>query len=237
MNGDLLFNGNEKKIYATDSEDIVQIHYTDVITCFNQVKRARIQQKGIYTNKISALLFDYLTAHGIRNHFIRLEGERDQLCHRITVIPIEVDVHNIAAGTMASLLGLKEGQVLANAVIDLRYNVPRLNKPLINRSRATALGLMSAEEANNLCEVAAEVNRLLTERFDRAGILLVDMKMEFGRAADGTLIVSDELSPDRFRLWDKETKAPLDKDRFRHDLGNITAAYKEVYDRLIQSQS
>lgn len=234
---ELIFNGNEKKIYATDQEDVVLIHYTDTITCFNNVKRARTNQKGIYTNKISALLFEYLADNGIRNHFISLVNDRDQLCHKIEVIPVEIDVHNIVAGTMARILGLQEGTVLPNAIIDLRYNNPKLNKPLINETRATALGLMTEKEVRHVTEIASQINNLLKEKFDKAGILLVDMKIEFGRAADGSLILSDEISPDRCRLWDKESGGSLDKDRFRHDMGEISAAYKEVYDRLMNIKS
>lgn len=234
---DLIFNGNEKKIYATDQNDVVLIHYTDTITCFNNVKRAKTLEKGIYTNKISALLFDYLTENGIRNHFISLVNDREQLCHKIEVIPVEVDVHNIVAGTMARILGLKQGFVLPNPIIDLRYNNIKLNKPLINETRVTALGLMTKEEVQHVCEIATQINNLLKQKFNKAGIELVDMKIEFGRAADGSLILSDEISPDRCRLWDKKTGDCLDKDRFRHDMGDITAAYKEVYERLINSKS
>ncbi len=229
----LIFNGNEKKIYATGQDNVVLIHYTDIITCFNKVKRAKILNKGIYTNNISALLFEYLGKNGIRTHFIRKENERDQLCWKIEIVPIEIDIHNIAAGTMAKILGLEEGEHLKNAIIDIRYNNQHLGKPLINESRATALGLVSAEEIEKIEKIALTINQLLKNLFDNVGIELVDIKLEFGRAEDGELILSDEISPDRCRLWEKNTGEKLDKDRFRHDDGDITQAYKKVYDSLV----
>ncbi|MCQ2113751.1 MAG: phosphoribosylaminoimidazolesuccinocarboxamide synthase [Bacteroidaceae bacterium] len=235
MKSDLVFNGNEKKIYATDEENVVLIHYTDTITCYNKVKRARIHNKGIYTNKISALLFDYLQENGIRTHFIRQVNDRDQLCHKIEIVPVEVDVHNIVAGTMARILGLEEGKKLDTTVIDLRYNNQKLGKPLINETRAVALGLMTFEELKNVTQTAIRINELLKQKFEEVDIILVDMKLEFGRAADGNLILSDEISPDRCRLWDKTTGEKLDKDRFRHDEGSITEAYARVYDALSKS--
>ncbi|MBQ0063537.1 MAG: phosphoribosylaminoimidazolesuccinocarboxamide synthase [Prevotella sp.] len=230
---EIVFNGNEKKIYATDEEGIVLIHYTDIITCFNKVKRARIVNKGIYTNKISSLLFSYLGENGIRTHFIRQVSDREQLCYQIGIVPIEIDVHNIAAGTMARLLGLEEGTKLKNTVIDMRYNNQKLGKPLINDTRATALGLVSSSDVDYMLNVSKRINELLVKKFDACGITLVDMKLEFGRASDGSLILSDEISPDRCRLWDKSTGEKLDKDRFRHDDGSITQAYKKVYDALV----
>lgn len=148
---------------------------------------------------------------------------------------MEVDVHNIVAGTMARILGLEEGKKLDTTVIDLRYNNQKLGKPLINRTRAVALGLMTFEELDNVTQTAMRINELLKQKFEEVGIILVDMKLEFGRAADGKLILSDEISPDRCRLWDKTTGEKLDKDRFRHDEGSITEAYEKVYDALNQN--
>ena len=229
---ELLYDGNEKQIYATDDPDKVIIRYKDVTTAYNNIKRARFEGIGVYNNKISALLFEELAANGIENHFVCLIDEREQLCRRIAWVNIVVVVHNWFAGTLSRRLNIAEGVKCPNVIVDLRYNTDELDNPLINQDQAVALGLASYPELQTIDATARKINEVLLKRFFKAGINLIDFKLEFGRTPEGTIILSDELSPDRCRLWDIATGKKLDKDRFRQDLGYIVDGYKEVYDRL-----
>lgn len=230
--GELLFDGNEKQVYSTESPDVVLIHFKDIATAFNNIKRAVVLGKGIVNNAISSYIFTYLRNNGIDTHFIEKTGEREQLCRKIEVIPLQIVVRNYAAGTLADRLGLEEGYKPANVIYDLRYNNDELGDPLINDSQATGLGIATPADLAYMYETAAKVNDLLQSLFSRAGIKLVDIKLEFGRATDGSIILSDEISPDSCRLWDIETGRKLDKDRFRHDLSDVMASYREVWERL-----
>lgn len=230
---DDIFNGKEKKIFVTaEDPDKVIIHYKDITTAFGNIKRAVMKGKGKLNCDICAYIFDYLNRNGIKTHFLENMGDGEQLCHRISLIPIEFTLRNYAAGTMAERLGLENGIKLRNAVLDLGYNNDELGDPMMNEDEATALGIVSEEEIKFMRGVAFRVNELLTDLFLKAGIRLVDFKMEFGRSHDGSIIVSDEISPDTCRLWDIETGEILDKDRFRHDLGDLLSAYREVKKRL-----
>lgn len=229
---ELLFDGNEKQIFATDDPERVIIRYKDVATAFGGIKRATITNKGILTNKISALMFGHLEKAGIRTHFIRTVDERSQLCHKVGLIPLEVIVRNYVAGSMAERLGLEEGMKPRNTIYELCYNSDEFGDPLINRHHAVALGLVSYGELDAMFETTQKVNAVLQDIFGRCGIRLVDLRIEFGRASDGSIILSDEISPDTCRLWDEQTLEKLDKDRFRYDDGNIIAAYMEVFNRL-----
>ena len=229
---ELLFDGNEKQIFATEDPGRVIIRYKDVVTAYGGIKRATIGGKGMLNNHISALLFGQLEKAGIRTHFIRTVDEDSQLCHKLGLIPLAVIVRNYVAGSMAERLGLQEGMKPANTIYELSYNSDEFGDPLINDHHAVALGLVSYEELAHIYAVTREVNRVLQEVFGRCGIRLVDFRIEFGRAADGSIILSDEISPDTCRLWDEQTLEKLDKDRFRHDDGNIIATYREVFKRL-----
>ena len=229
---ELLYDGNEKQIYATQDPDKVIIRYKDVTTAYKNIKRARFEGIGAYNNKISALLFEELGKEGIDNHFIRLVSDTEQLCRKIVWINIVVVVHNWFAGTLARRLNIAEGVKCPNVIVDFRYNSDELDDPLINDDQAVALGLASYEELKFIDATSRKINEILVRRFSEAGIKLVDFKIEFGRTADGQIILSDELSPDRCRLWDAATGKKLDKDRFRQDLGYIVDGYKEVYERL-----
>ena len=231
---ELLFDGNEKQIFATDDPERVIIRYKDVATAFGGIKRATITNKGILSSQISARMFGFLEQAGIRTHFIRSVDERSQLCHKVGLIPLEVIVRNYVAGAMAQRLGLEEGMKPANTIYELGYNSDEFGDPLINRHHAVALGLVSYEELEHMFETTRKVNTVLQEVFCRCGIRLVDFRIEFGRASDGCIILSDEISPDTCRLWDEQTLEKLDKDRFRYDDGNIIAAYQEVFKRLNQ---
>lgn len=233
MKKDLIFEGNEKRVYATDHPHQVIFHYKDVIVAFNSVKRARMRGKGILNNRISAILLGYLNGVGIRTHFIELLDEREQLCRKIDIIPLEVVFHNRMAGTLAAKLGVEDGFKPANTITDLCYNNDELGDPLVNSDQAVALGLASYEELEQMFSMAKEAGPLLTGLFHRAGIELVDVKFEFGRASDtGEIIISDEISPDTCRLWDEETGERMDRDRFRLDLGDVVPAYTDVLERL-----
>ena len=232
---ELLFEGKEKRIFATDDPEVVLIHYKDVTTAFGGIKKAVLKGKGICNNKISSIIFDRLESRGIRTHYIKTVGEREQLCHKIEIIPLQMVVRNRLAGTTARMLGVEDGRRIPNTVFELRYNNDELGDPMINRHHAVALGILSYEEIDRLYEIASRTNEVLRELFHEAGIELVDFKMECGRAADGEIIVSDEISPDNSRLWDEATGNKLDKDRFRQDLSDVCASYKEVMDRLTKA--
>jgi len=233
MKKELIFEGNEKRVYATDNPDQVIFHYTDVTVAYNNVKRARLLRKGIFSNKISALLLGYLNSCGIPTHFIELLDEREQLCRKIEHIQLEVVVHNRMCGTLASKLGVEDGYKPGNTIVDLCYNNEELGDPLVNSDQAVALGLASYEDLETMFSMAKRAGKLLTELLQKAGIELVDAKIEFGRASDtGEIIISDEISPDTCRMWDPETGERLDKDRFRLDLGDVIPAYAKVLERL-----
>ena len=208
-------------------------HYTDVTVAYNNVKRARLRYKGVYSNKISALLLGYLNSCGIPTHFIHLLDDREQLCRKIELIQLEVVVHNRMCGTLASKLGIEDGYKPGNTIVDLCYNNDELGDPLVNSDQAVALGLASYEDLETMFSIAKRAGKLLTELLEKAGIELVDVKFEFGRASDtGEIIISDEISPDTCRMWDKETGERLDKDRFRLDLGDVIPAYAAVLEKL-----
>ena len=228
----LLFDGNEKQVYSTDEKDRVIIRYKDVTTAYGGIKRATLRRKGILTSGISACIFRYLGERGIPTHFVETFSERELVCRPIGIIPINVAVRNYAAGTMARRLGLTQGMKLPRPVVELYYNNDDLRDPIINEDHAIALGLVSEQEISFIREEALKVNAILTELFERLGVKLVDIKLEFGRCSDGSVILSDEISPDTCRFWDSRTDEVLDKDRFRHDMGGIIDAYEYIYTLL-----
>lgn len=233
---ELLFDGNEKQIYATDDPSKVIIRYKDVATAYNNIKRAVFKGKGELNNRISSIMFAELAAAGLDVHFIERTAEREQLCRKVEPVPLQFAVRNRLAGSSAKLLGVEEGFKPAITVIELTYNCDDLCDPLINNDHAVALGIVTAEELDSMYATVRKADAVLSELFLKAGIELVDLKLEFGRTADGSLIMCDEISPDNCRLWDAATGEKLDKDRFRHDLGNIVRAYQEVYDRLVKAK-
>ena len=231
--GDLIFDGNEKQIFATDQPDRVIFRYKDVAVAYNNVKRARFKGKGALNNQISALLMEYLNRNGVETHFIEQLDDCEQLCRKIEIIPLQVVVHNRIAGSLAARLGVDEGFRHPNTIVDMRYNNDDLEDPYINRDHAVAIGLATYAELDGMYDTARRVNDLLKPLFHKAGIGLVDMKLEFGRASDtGAIIISDEISPDTCRLWDEKTGERMDKDRFRLDLSRVVESYTNVLDRL-----
>lgn len=228
----LLFDGNEKQVYATDEKDRVIFHYKDVATAYGGIKRATFRRKGVLTCGISSILFRYLNENGIKTHFIESLNDREQVCRPITIIPLNVAVRNYAAGTMARRLGIEPGTKLSHTVIELFYNNDDLRDPMINADHAIALGIVNAEEIAQIREEALKANELIVKLMEGLGIRVVDLKLEFGRASDGTIIMSDEISPDTCRFWDMKTGEVLDKDRFRHDMGGVIDAYEYIYTLL-----
>ena len=229
---ELLYEGKSKQIFKTDMEDRVVIRFKDDTSAFYGIKRANIENKGRFTCDISSTVLEYLNANNINTHFIERVGADGQLCRVVEHVPVEVIVRNVVAGSMAARLGLDEGIVPENTIFDLVLRRNDLGDPLINDHHAVALGLMSYEEIAQMYEMSAAINRCLVELYAKAGITVVDFKIEFGRDANGALVLADELSPDTCRLWDAETGERMDKDRFRRDLGRVRETYEEVAQRL-----
>lgn len=228
----MLYEGKSKQIFKTDMEDRVVIRFKDDTSAFYGIKRANIENKGRLTCDISSTVLEYLNANNINTHFIERVGADGQLCRVVEHVPVEVIVRNVVAGSMAARLGLDEGIVPENTIFDLVLRRNDLGDPLINDHHAVALGLMSYEEIAQMYEMSAAINRCLTQLYAKAGITVVDFKIEFGRDANGELVLADELSPDTCRLWDAETGERMDKDRFRRDLGRVRETYEEVAQRL-----
>ena len=229
---ELLYEGKSKQIFKTDMEDRVVIRFKDDTSAFYGIKRANIENKGRFTCDISSMVLEYLNANNINTHFIERVGADGQLCRVVEHVPVEVIVRNVVAGSMAARLGLDEGIVPENTIFDLVLRRNDLGDPLINDHHAVALGLMSYEEIAQMYEMSAAIYRCIVELYAKAGITVVDFKIEFGRDANGELVLADELSPDTCRLWDKETGERMDKDRFRRDLGRVRETYEEVAQRL-----
>ncbi len=233
---ELIFDGNEKQVFATDDNHKVIFRYKDVTLAYGGVKRALFIGKGALDNKISALLLNELNKNGVETHFIEVLNDNEQLCRKIQIIPLEFIVRNRIAGSLAERLGVKEGIKPAEAIFDLRYNNDELDDPLINDHHAIALGLATKEELKQMYSIASRTNTILKALCHKAGIELIDVKVEFGRdSLTGNIIISDELSPDTCRMWDEKTGEKLDKDRFRHDLSDVVASYREVLDRLTKA--
>lgn len=228
----LMYEGKAKKVYRTDNENEVIIYYKDDATAFNGVKKAQIKNKGMLNNQISEIFFRLLASKGVKNHLIKRLDERSQLCHKVRIVPLEFIVRNVIAGSMAKRLQIVEGTKPNNVIFEICYKDDALGDPLINDHHAVALNLATYDELALMYEVASKVNTILGTILDQHNIILVDFKIEFGRMADGTIILADEISPDTCRLWDKTTLEKLDKDRFRRDLGSIEEAYIEILKRI-----
>lgn len=233
----ILHDGVSIKVYETDQSDKVIVSFTDDITAYYKIKKAVIKQKGLYCNNISSMIFRHLMEAGVPVHFVSQISQTEQVCKKVEIIPIEVIVRNVIAGSMAQRLGIEEGLVPKDTIFDLCYKAEELGDPIINDYHAIALGLASKEEIGVIYQISAKVNEVLKPLFDKIGITLVDFKIEFGRLPDGSLVVADEITPDSARFWDKETGTKLDKDRFRHDYGQVGNAYRTVYERLLTIKS
>lgn len=227
-----LYEGKAKKVYLTDDPDLLIVDYKDDATAFNGLKKGQISGKGIINNQMSNLLMQRLEKAGIPTHFVKELSERETLVKKVSIVPLEVIVRNIAAGSFSKHYGVEEGKMFEEPVIEFSYKNDDLGDPLINSDHARALELATAEEIEQIKEYAFAVNEQLKAFWKECGITLVDFKVEFGRLSDGTIVLADEISPDTCRLWDSNTGEKLDKDRFRRDLGGVEDAYSEVMKRL-----
>lgn len=229
---EMLYEGKAKQVFATEDPNIIIMHYKDDATAYNGIKKASIDNKGVLNNKITTIIYKKLQAAGIPTHYIETLNDRDQLCKKVHIFPLEVIVRNIIAGSMSKRLGIPEGTEAKNTIFEICYKNDELGDPLINDHHAVALGAATYDELKEIYAITNKVNEELKKIFLSVGVILVDFKIELGRTADGQIVLADEISPDTARLWDVNTKTKLDKDRFRRDLGDVIGAYEEIYARL-----
>ncbi|MDD7593529.1 MAG: phosphoribosylaminoimidazolesuccinocarboxamide synthase [Peptoniphilaceae bacterium] len=227
-----LYEGKAKKVYATEDPEKVIVSYKDDATAGDGAKKGTIVGKGAINNKMTNILMQMLEKKGIPTHFVEELNDRDTVVKKVEIVPLEVIVRNISAGSFAKRYGVEEGIVFEEPTLEFSYKNDDLHDPLINRSHALALKLATAEELDAIGEYALAVNDALKAFFDRLNVTLVDFKLEFGRLADGTIVLADEISPDTCRFWDKTTGEKLDKDRFRRDMGGVEEAYEEMMRRV-----
>ena len=232
MKKEMLYEGKAKKIYATDKENEVIVYYKDDSTAFNGEKKGSIEDKGQFNNDITSIIFKMLEENGIKTHFIEKLNDREQLCKKVSIVPLEVIVRNVAAGSMAKRLGIEEGTPLKTTVFEISYKNDELGDPLINDYHAVAIGATTFEELQEIYAMTDKINELLKKFFASVNINLIDFKIEFGKTDDGKIVLADEISPDTCRFWDATTNEKLDKDRFRRDLGNVRGAYQEILSRM-----
>lgn len=230
--GQLLYEGKAKRLYQTEQEDILFVEYKNSATAFNGEKKAEIDGKGILNNRITTVIFEKLKTKGIDSHFVERISENEQLVRKVEIIPIEVVVRNIAAGSLAKRLGFEEGTPLNRTIVEFYYKDDALGDPIINNDHIDILGIATKKEVETLYQLGLKVNSVLQPIFEEVGVILVDFKLEFGRDKDGNVLLADEISPDTCRLWDAETKQKLDKDVFRRDLGSLTDVYEIILARL-----
>lgn len=228
----LLYEGKAKKLYQTDDEQVLRVEYKNSATAFNGQKKADINGKGRLNNEITSLLFLKLKAMGIESHFIEKISEIEQLVKKVDIIPLEVVTRNIVAGSLAKRLGIEEGKPLSTPLVEFYYKNDDLGDPLVTVDHILELKIATVEELSVLKSAALKVNEVLTSFFAEIGIHLVDYKLEFGKDAEGQILLADEISPDTCRLWDMETNEKLDKDVFRRDLGSLTDTYEKLLSRL-----
>ncbi len=229
----MIYEGKAKKVYRTDDPDLYIQHFKDDATAFNAKKRGTIVGKGVMNNRISERLFRLLESEGVPTHFVERLNDRDMLIKRLEIVPVEVVIRNVIAGSMSKRLGIPEGTKAGRPILEFYYKKDELDDPLINDDTAIALGWATAEEVKTIRKMARKVNSVLRKFFDGRGIILVDFKLEFGRHR-GEILLGDEICPDTARLWDKKTSEKMDKDRFRMDLGRIEEAYQEVLRRVCE---
>ena len=228
----LLYEGKAKKLYSTDDPNVVLVEYKDSFTAFNGEKRAEMSGKGRLNNLISSAIFDYLAKNGVSVHFIERVDELRQLAARVKIFPLEVVVRNITTGSIVKRLGIAEGTKLPRPLVEFYYKDDALGDPLVTEDHALLFGWADEADLKTIKEITLRVNELLKSLFEPIGIVLVDFKLEFGRASGGKLLLADEISPDTCRFWDTLTGDRLDKDRFRKDMGNVLDAYEEIWRRL-----
>ena len=229
--GDMIYEGKAKKVYATDDPALCIVYYKDDATAFNGLKKGTVHGKGIINNRLSNRLMQLLEKEGIPTHFAKELSERETLVKRVSIVPLEVIVRNISAGSFSKRYGVAEGIVFDEPVVEYSYKNDALGDPLLNSSHALALRLATPAELETIRTMALGINAFLKAFWEKRGVTLVDFKLEFGRTGDGQIVLADEISPDTCRLWDSITGEKLDKDRFRRDLGGVEEAYAEIMKR------
>lgn len=232
--GKLIYEGKAKKVFETEDPEKLIVSYKDDATAFNGLKKGTISGKGVINNRTSNFLMKYLEEKGVPTHYVEEISERETIVKRVTIVPLEVIIRNIAAGSFSKRYGVEEGVVFEEPTIEFSYKNDDLGDPLINSYHVAALKLATKSEVETICRLAFKVNEELKAFWLERGITLVDFKLEFGRLSDGTIILADEISPDTCRLWDSKTNEKLDKDRFRRDLGGVEDAYREIMQRIGQ---
>ena len=230
--GQLLYEGKAKRLYTTEDPDILFVEYKDSATAFNGEKKEEIAGKGVLNNRITTLLFENLQAKGIASHFVKRLSDHEQLVRKVDIIPIEVVVRNVVAGSLAQRLGLEEGTPLKRPIVEFYYKDDELGDPHISTEHIDVLDIATPEEVQALYDGGLKVNDVLRPIFEGIGVELIDFKLEFGRDKDGNVLLADEISPDTCRLWDAKTKQKLDKDVFRRNLGSLTEGYEIILTRL-----
>lgn len=228
-----LYEGKAKRVYATDDPTLVIVSYKDDATAFNGLKKGTIEGKGVINNKMSNFLMQILEKEGVKTHFVEELSDRETLVKKVSIVPLEVIIRNISAGSFAKRYGVNEGVVFDAPTIEFSYKNDDLGDPLLNEYHALALKLATKEEIEQIKAMAFKVNATLKEYFKKLNVTLVDFKLEFGKTVDGEIVLADEISPDTCRFWDSTTGEKLDKDRFRRDLGGVEGAYQEMMRRLM----
>ena len=227
-----LYEGKAKKVFATDDPNLVLVSYKDDATAFNGLKKGTIAGKGAINNIMTNILMQKLEKEGIPTHYVEQISERETLVKKVRIVPLEVIVRNVAAGSLAKRLGLEEGTPLRKTVLEYCYKDDDLGDPMVNEYHIAAMNWASEEQMALISSYSLRINEFLTAYFKKMSIDLIDFKLEFGLTNDGTLVLADEISPDTCRFWDSDTHEKLDKDRFRRDLGNVEEAYREMMKRL-----
>lgn len=231
--GKLLYEGKAKKIFETDNPEVLLVSYKDDATAFNGVKRGTIEGKGLINNKVTNYMMRLLEKSQIPTHYIEEISDRETLVKKVSIIPLEVIIRNVSAGSFAKNYGVEEGIIFDEPTIEFSYKNDKLGDPLINSYHAIALKLATKEEIETIKKYAFKINEEMKKFFISINVKLIDFKLEFGKLEDGTIVLADEISPDTCRFWDASTNEKLDKDRFRRDLGNVEGAYKEMMKRII----
>lgn len=231
----LIYEGKAKKVFETENPELLIVSYKDDATAFNGLKKGTISGKGIINNQMSNMLMKLLEKKGIPTHFVEELSERETVVKRVTIIPLEVIVRNIAAGSFSKRYGVEEGKIFSEPTVEFSYKNDELGDPLLNDSHAIAIGAATSEDIDTIRAYALKINEALKEFWEKCGVTLVDFKLEFGKTSDKAIILADEISPDTCRFWDSKTGEKLDKDRFRLSLGGVEDAYTEVMKRAINN--
>ncbi|WP_082320405.1 phosphoribosylaminoimidazolesuccinocarboxamide synthase [Ruminococcus flavefaciens] len=228
-----LYEGKAKKVYATNDPDLVIVDYKDDATAFNGEKKGTIAGKGVINNKMTNFMFKMLEKEGVPTHLVEEISDRETIVKKVSIVPLEVIIRNVAAGSFSKRMGVEEGKQLLCPILEYSYKNDDLGDPFINDYYALALGIATKEELDTIAKYAFKVNEFMVKFFKGLNIDLIDFKIEFGKTSDGTIILADEISPDTCRFWDSTTHEKLDKDRFRRDMGGVEEAYQEIMKRLM----